>query len=225
MRVGLLSDIHANAHALQAILKKAKSKKIDKILCCGDYVGYYYEPDYVINLLDQWDWIGIAGNHESMLLDWLNKKDRNEIKKKYGSGISVAAKKLDKETIFRLCRMPHSKKIIIDNFRVLLCHGSPWDRDLYVYPDAGDEIKMKLFEYNNDIDIIVYGHTHYPVIWKKNSRIVINPGSVGQPRDREIGASWVLWDTKEQTFEFLRERYDVSNVVEMCKKFWMLLYE
>ena len=79
MKIGLLADIHANAHALEAVLKSAKEKKVEKLLCCGDYVGYYYEPDRVIALLDEWDWDGISGNHETMLLDWLNEKNRNEI--------------------------------------------------------------------------------------------------------------------------------------------------
>ena len=74
MRIGLLSDIHANAHALRAVLKSAKGKNVEKLLCCGDYVGYYYEPDRVIALLDEWDWDGISGNHETMLLDWLNEE-------------------------------------------------------------------------------------------------------------------------------------------------------
>ena len=77
MRIGLLSDIHGNAHALKSVLKSAREKGVDKILCCGDYVGYYYEPDEVMFLLNDWDWVGISGNHEAMLLDWLNGKNQN----------------------------------------------------------------------------------------------------------------------------------------------------
>ena len=97
MKIGLLSDIHANAHALKSVLKSAKGKNVDKLLCCGDYVGYYYEPDRVLALLDNWDWEGVSGNHEAMLFDWLNDKNRKKIKDKYGSGISVAAEKLEYE--------------------------------------------------------------------------------------------------------------------------------
>ena len=76
MKIGLLADIHGNAHALRALLNAAKEKNVEKLLCCGDYVGYYYEPDKVIALLDEWDWDGVSGNHENMLLDWLNEKNR-----------------------------------------------------------------------------------------------------------------------------------------------------
>ena len=111
MKIGLLSDIHANAHALEAVLKSAKKKNVEKLLCCGDYVGYYYEPDRVIDLLDEWDWDGISGNHETMLLDWLNEKNRNEIIVKYGSGISTAAEQLSYKIASYLYEMPSLKKL------------------------------------------------------------------------------------------------------------------
>ena len=120
MRIGLLSDIHANAHALRAVLKSAKEKNVEKLLCCGDYVGYYYEPDRVIALLDEWDWDGISGNHETMLLDWLNEKNRNEIMVKYGSGILIAAKKLTHKAAARLYEMPTITKLNIDNYKILM---------------------------------------------------------------------------------------------------------
>ena len=219
MRIGLLSDIHANAHALKAVLKSAKEKNVEKLLCCGDYVGYYYEPDKVIALLDEWNWVGISGNHETMLLDWLNEKNRNKIMVKYGSGILIAAKKLTNETAARLYEMPNTNKLEIDNYKILLCHGSPWDRDIYIYPDADKGGVNKMFEYDPDFNVLVYGHTHYPVIWGKNKKKIINPGSVGQPRDRKPGASWALWDTDTNDVTFYREKYDPRPVIEMCREY------
>ena len=219
MKIGLLSDIHANAHALRAVLKSAKKKGVDKILCCGDYVGYYYEPDEVMFLLNDWDWVGISGNHEAMLYDWLNEENRNVIKTKYGSGISIAAKKLTNEVASELCEMPCVYRLQIDNYKILLCHGSPWDRDIYIYPDAVEGVVNKMFEYDPDFDVLVFGHTHYPVIWEKNKTKIINPGSVGQPRDRRPGAAWALWDTDTNDVTFYRENYDVDPVIEMCRKY------
>lgn len=219
MRIGLLADIHANAHALRAVLKSAKEKKVQKLLCCGDYVGYYYEPDTVMALLNNWDWDGVSGNHEAMLFDWLNDKNRNEINVKYGFGISIATKKLTQEVVSGLFRMPKKALLEIDGYKVVLCHGSPWDRDKYIYPDANEDIVNKFFEYSPDFDVLVYGHTHYPVIWGKNKKKIINPGSVGQPRDRKPGASWALWETDTQDVTFYREKYDPGPVIEMCRKY------
>ena len=219
MKIGLLSDIHANAHALEAVLKSAREKKVEKLLCCGDYVGYYYEPDRVMTLLNDWDWIGVSGNFEGMLLDWENGINKNEIMRKYGSGISVAAEKLTRETATRLSEMSNLTKLNIDNYNILLCHGSPWDRDIYIYPDAKQQTIDKMFNHHHDFDVLIYGHTHYPVIWRQNSKKIINPGSVGQPRDRKPGASWALWDTTANDVDFYREKYDANPVIEMCKQY------
>ena len=94
MKIGLLSDIHANAHALEAVLKSARKRKVKKLLCCGDYVGYYYEPDRTIALLNDWDWVGISGNHEAMLLDWLNGNNQNYIDDLSGNELIIIVKKI-----------------------------------------------------------------------------------------------------------------------------------
>jgi putative phosphoesterase len=219
MRIGLLADIHGNAHALKAVLKSAREKNVNKLLCCGDYIGYYYEPDKIIPLLDSWDWEGVGGNHEAMLYDWLNNKNKKKINAKYGLGISIAAEKLEYETVVRYYEMPNTKKLDIDNYKILLCHGSPWDRDIYIYPDADKDVVNKMFEYDPDFDVLVYGHTHYPVIWGKNKKKIINPGSVGQPRDRKPGAAWALLDSDTNNVTFYREKYDVNPVIEMCRKY------
>lgn len=219
MKIALLSDIHANAHALRAVLKAAEEKNVEKLLCCGDYIGYYHEPEKVIALLDEWDWIGVSGNHEAMLLNWLNNKDKKEIKNKYGSGISIAAKKLTNNTAIRLYKMESVRKLNIGNYKIILCHGSPWDRDFYVYPDSNKETIDKMFNYDSDFDILIYGHTHYPFKIVRNNRILINPGSVGQPRDRKQGASWALWDTETHDVEFFRENYEINKIVDLCTKY------
>ena len=146
MRIGLLSDLHSNAHALRAVLKAAKKKHVEKLLCCGDYVGYYYEPEKVIALLDNWEWDGISGNHETMLRDWINNRNRNKIRIKYGSGICYAAEKLTNEVLARLYEMPKTKKLFINNYKILLCHGSPWDSNMYIYPDADENVVNKMLE-------------------------------------------------------------------------------
>ena len=136
MKVGLLADIHGNGNALKSVLKSAKEKKIEKLLCCGDYVGYYYEPNKVLSQLNEWDWEGVSGNHEGMLKDWISKTNRTQIQAKYGTGIAIAAKELTNESAEFLYEMPSNCKIQIENYKIILCHGSPWDRDLYIFPDA-----------------------------------------------------------------------------------------
>ena len=188
-------------------------------MCAGDYVGYYYEPNKVIEMLNEWDWIGVSGNHEEMLLRWENETHRKEIKKKYGSGIQIASKTLSKELISQLCCLTYKKKIVIDKYKIIICHGSPWDYDFYIYPDAEKSIINKLFTFDTDFDLLLYGHTHYPVKWEKGKQKIINPGSVGQPRDKKPGVCWAIWDSEDNSIDFFREDYDLTPVIEMCKQY------
>lgn len=221
MYIGILGDIHGNAHALDVVLKSAKEKNVEKLLCTGDYVGYYYEPDKVMAMLNEWDWVGVSGNHEGMLLDWKNGKKRKKIEAKYGSGIAVAAKKLSEETISHLCSLPHTKKINIEGYKIVICHGSPWDRDIYIYPDADENTINELFSYNPDFDLLIYGHTHYPVKWERGRKKIINPGSVGQPRDRGGYAGWAILSVNTDSIgvQLQKTKYDVSRLLSDVKTF------
>ena len=82
------------------------------------------------------------------------------------------------------------------------------------------ELINKLFEFDSHVDLLVYGHTHYPSIWNKGKKSIINPGSVGQPRDRKPGASWVLWDTTNNEFQFCRENYNIDSLIKQCNKIY-----
>jgi len=99
---------------------------------------------------------------------------------------------------------------------VLLCHGSPWDRDEYVYPDSDDQ---SLSRYANlNIKWVIQGHTHYPMYKQIGDVVMINPGSVGQPRNRQSCAQWALLDTYSGKVKYFCEQYDLSIVVEESKK-------
>jgi putative phosphoesterase len=209
MKIALLSDIHANDIALAAVLAAARADGVEQLICCGDFVGYYYEPGQVLSLLDAWPWIGIRGNHEDMLSKWLDGVGHAEIHDRYGSGIAVAAE-LPRATLDRLLELPERKELDIDGHRVLLCHGSSWDQNRYVYPNAADHDRCRMAA--NGEDLVVFGHTHYPVVWQVNHTTVVNPGSVGQPRDRKPGASWALWDTITMTVRLRRTEFDFEAV-------------
>jgi len=211
VRIALLSDIHSNTLALNVVLDAAKEFGVEKIFVTGDLIGYYYDAKGVLELLDQWDWVGIRGNHEDMLEDWMNGRNHQEIERSYGRGIAVTATVLTTAEIEGLLNLPAERIIDINGNRILLCHGSPWDKDSYVYPDAGDDEIGKMFD--SDFNLLQYGHTHYPVIWRRNGRCIVNPGSVGQPRDRIPGACWALWDVDTGEIELMRESYDSKPLI------------
>lgn len=214
MKVALLADIHANYPALRAVLDAANREQVKTYLIAGDFIGYYYNIKEVIGALEEISYSAICGNHEDMFREWIKKPaSREAVRKKYGSSFDLCTNlELDK-----FLNLPEQIELTLDKRKVLLCHGSPWDHDQYVYPDASSDIIEKFYEY--DKDLIIFGHSHYPSIWKKNNRMVVNPGSVGQTRDHMPGACWALWDTTTNQVELKRETYDPSSVIEDCKKY------
>lgn len=216
MKLGLLGDVHGNDRALSAVLRAASKAKIDKLLVTGDLVGYYFSPRKVLNLLDDLDSYIVSGNHEVMLAQSRSNPDYlAELSKRYGSGLQVALEQLDSRQLDRLCSLPHPLELEFDGVRILLCHGSPWDLNQYIYPDSAESVIR--FAESVKYDMIVMGHTHYPMLFDKTECILINPGSVGQPRDRIPGACWALFDTESCSVELRREEYDSSELVRECQ--------
>lgn len=217
MKVGLLADIHGNADALAAVLAAARAADVEHLLVAGDIVGYYDRPAAVIDQLDGWSWQGVRGNHEDLLGDRLRDGRWEDERRRHGSGL-LAASRLPDATRQRLLTLPHPLAIELDGARVLLCHGAPWDVDLYVYPDAAPELRDRVLEAAAGFDLVVLGHTHHPMWWQAGAVRVVNPGSVGQPRDRKPGACWALWDTATGTVDLLRQTYDSAPVRDRARE-------
>jgi putative phosphoesterase len=216
MKLALMGDIHGNQLALQVVLEAASAAKVDRLLVTGDLVGYYFEPLHVLELLSSWTCDVVRGNHEEML-----SKARNDesylvtLESRYGSGVRVALQQLSSTQLDRLCSLPHPLELDIDGSRILLTHGAPWNLDQYIYPDADQEMLARYLPKN--YDLVVMGHTHYPMLRHVGSTVVVNPGSVGQPRDRKPGACWALFNTKDHSVELRRESYDSSRLVRECQ--------
>lgn len=215
MKIGLLADLHGNGEAVATVLAAARRAGVERLLCAGDYVGYYYHPEAVLRELDRWVWTGVRGNHEDMLADWLAGKNRENVLARYGSGITVAAD-MPAGKRDRLLALPRRLTLEIDGRTVVLCHGAPWATNAYVYPDAPPDTRSRMAV--EAVDVVVFGHSHFPVLWRERHCLVVNPGSVGQPRDRVPGACWALWDTSTMTIDLRRESYDTAPLVAECRR-------
>ena len=211
MKVCVMSDIHGNYDALKACIEEAKKLNVEKFFCLGDYVGYYYEPDKCIDLLISLKAICIRGNHEKILLNLIkNKKKLEYFISKYGNGIKIALKKLKKKHINFIKKLPNTKRIIINKKKILLCHGSPWKNNEYIYPNKFNKFKTKLDQYN--FDNILLGHTHIQMKKKISSKLILNPGSIGQPRDGEGLIKWLIIDYSTMRYEFKKTFFDNSRI-------------
>lgn len=217
MKLALLGDIHGNHLALQAVLAAASLSGVEKLLITGDLVGYYNAPLMVLEMLQSWDRHVVRGNHEDMLnAARSDSAFLAQVDARYGSGLRTAIEQLDTQQLDELCNLPHPLELVIDGCKILLCHGAPWDNDQYVYPDAQPDLLEHCAM--PEFDLVVLGHTHYPMQQKIGRTLVVNPGSVGQPRNRQPGAHWAIFDTVSQNLEFRQEQYDSSVLVQECQQ-------
>ncbi len=217
MKVGILSDIHGNSDALTRVLEDASDKAVEKFLVLGDIVGYYYHPEEVIKLLSKLPHEIIRGNHEVILQDIQEKKiDKKIIMNKYGSGHEVALQNLSKNTLNWLYSLPLQKSLEVDGVHFQMNHGSPWNYDEYIYPDADTKVLDKCDSEKHDFVLI--GHSHYAFSYKCEYSILINSGSVGQSRRKGGVAEWALVDTETMEHQLMETPYDVSKLLKEVLK-------
>ncbi len=196
----LLSDVHGNMPALRAVLEDAAGE-YDAVICAGDLVGYNPFPEEVIREVINLGARCIRGNH-----------DRAVMRDDYTgfSGIAIASdvwtrKRLSQSMLSYLASLPDSLRL----GDMEVHHGSPWDEDLYLYPEewTGDIIPP-------GVRYLILGHTHVQAVRRFERGAVINPGSVGQPRDGDPRAAYALLDPETGEVLLKHVEYDVDEVAE-----------
>ncbi|NMB60791.1 MAG: metallophosphoesterase family protein [Chloroflexi bacterium] len=225
MRVLVISDIHSNLTALEKVLSVAGS--YDAVWCLGDLVGYGPDPNECIEVVRGLpNLVCVRGNHDAAILGDV---DQHTFNHEASLAITWTKREITADSQDFLLRLPET----IIQKEVTLVHGSPrnpvWD---YVmdYLTA-----LRMFQFF-DTQICMLGHTHVPAYWvekesdSKNNlvldfqkrtiqgRVILNPGSIGQPRDHDPRASFALFDTENLTWELRRVEYDIASVQERIKK-------
>ena len=217
MKIGVLSDIHGNSFALKEVLEIAKIEQVQKLFILGDYVGYYYHPDLVLEMLSKWESLYIQGNHEKILYDLKEKKiDNKELRNKYGSGHDIALKKLSSSQLDFLFSMPNQASVNIEGVSFQLNHGSPWDSSFYIYPDTPIEVLEKCN--SKEFDFVIVGHSHYSFSYKCKESVLINVGSIGQCREKGGIAQWAIIDTDDKSYRLINTSYDVAGLISEVEK-------
>lgn len=216
MKIAVISDIHGNHYALESVLKEAREIGVSKIFVLGDIVGYYYHPEKVLDMLSEWDYELIKGNHEVILQDlYENKIDSELLTEKYGRGHEYALNNLDSKTLNWLFSLPEQKSITIDQVSFQLNHGSTCSIDEYIYPDAPISQLERCNSENHDFVLI--GHSHYAFSYRCKNTTLINCGSVGQSRQKGGNAYWVVINTSNKSYETKISSYDTTKLVEEIK--------
>lgn len=218
MKIGILSDIHGNAYALEAVLKDAKRLGVQQLLILGDFVGHYFQPDKVLELLSSWKYDAIKGNHENILKEYIKKDPiyNQKIIQKYGKGHEFCLKLLSLQSINDLINLPEILHVNYDDVSMILAHGSPWDTNYYIYPDA-DQSDLNKCDIPNT-DFVFLGHTHYPFSYHGLNTHIINVGSVGQSRVTGGIANWGIINTRNKVFTAKNTLYNTDLLIQDVKK-------
>ena len=224
MKYLILSDIHGNLEALQAVLSAAASMKIDKYVILGDLVGYGADPNEVMDCIRRMSPVAVVrGNHDKVAVGLSDGRDFNYAAR---DAALWTRKTLSSENTDYLTHLPRGPVEVDTLFDIV--HGSPWDEDYYLF--RWHQV-LTAFQ-QSDKRLVLFGHTHIPTIWtldgeelsgdaipgnryehslEGSKRYLINPGSVGQPRDRNSKAALAVLDTDEMTVKFLRVKYNVKG--------------
>jgi putative phosphoesterase len=204
MRIAIISDVHANLAALQAI-----QESYDFLLCLGDLVDYGPQPREAIHWVKERALRVVRGNHDHALgcdVDCRCAPVMSEASVTTREWHSSLLSQVEKEYLRGL---PITERVELAGAVFHLAHASP-SGDLYDYhmvPNAPDAVLTEAIE-GIEADFILLGHTHLPLLRKIGATTIVNPGSVGQPRHGDPRASYAIWEDGE--IRFYRSVYDVT---------------
>ena len=228
MRRAIVSDIHSNIEALSTVLAHIEQQKVDEIICLGDVIGYGPDPRPCLNIALHFKFT-IMGNHEDGLMyhpEDFNERARVAIE---WTRDQLNAKEYPKEENYRLWEFLSSLRESEKLDGALLVHGSPRNPvKEYVLPrDSQDKTKMGEIFALIDGHVCFVGHSHVPGVYRENlqflnpsrfpngcplrsEKLLINVGSVGQPRDGDNRASYVIWEDDRVFFHRLAYDYETT---------------
>jgi predicted phosphodiesterase len=225
MKLAIISDIHGNLAALREVLADIDRSRIDAVVCLGDNVGYGPEPEEVVTLLRQRQVPTVMGNHELGIVDpayfhWFNATARQSL--------VITRRLLSPDTLHYIKQLPAS--LVIHG--CLCVHGCPPNSSTtYLFEVSDADLRSLLQDTVQPLCFV--GHTHELVIvilddqdvtraplpplttLKPGARALVNVGSVGQPRDGNNNAKYVIWDDSRRTLEV---RFIPYNIAATAKK-------
>lgn len=225
MRYLVLSDIHSNLEALDAVLKASAAQRYDAVLVLGDLVGYGADPNAVVDRVrDLKPSAIVRGNHDKVAAGLDDAEDFNPMAK---SAAHWTRDALTPQTLQYLRELPTGPQMVGDTIEI--CHGSPLDEDLYVVADIDAARSIAVAR----TPICFFGHTHvaisarmdaqrrleieapqghpeFPTAIEPESKYLINPGSVGQPRDGDARAAYAIADLERKVVTLYRVAYPIE---------------
>jgi diadenosine tetraphosphatase ApaH/serine/threonine PP2A family protein phosphatase len=225
MRLAIIADIHSNLEALDRVLTRIDAERVEVILNLGDLVGYNASPNECLELLKTRKVWSLAGNHDLALFDSERAQHFNIIAHQ---ALMWSREQIRPEFLKFLQGLPLLRE---QPGSFLACHGTPASPDTYIaYHFQGKQVLKHLLSHPH-IRVCFFGHTHRRALWYRDIRgkvavrpispakiilspeehYLINPGSVGQPRDGNPEAAYAIFDDEELSIHFKSVPYDIAG--------------
>jgi putative phosphoesterase len=210
--IAVLSDAHANLHALQAVIEDAEKRGVKFFLNAGDLIGFGPFPNEVIELLHSKNVISVIGNYD---IEVLNKAKKG--KKETKVALEFTRKQLSGSCKTYLSSLPRCIELEVAGKKLLLTHGSPESIDEHLYHDTPKERLKEIVE-DRKADVIITGHSHDQYMREVDGVFFLNSGSVGRPDDENPKAAYAVLKFNPLKVVLLRVEYDVSASANALRK-------
>ena len=229
MRIAVISDIHSNIYALEAVLGDIENRNVDLVVCTGDLVGYGTRPNEVINTIRKKKVLTIMGNYDDAIgnykivcgCDYPDPKDAQ----KAGLSMQFTSSETTDENKKYLSNLPKESTLTFNNKTIKLVHGSTRLINEYLKENS-EEAKEVMSEL--DEDILVCGHTHIPYVKYYGEKLLINAGSVGKPKTNNPKANYVIIEINNEDnlsngkslieVEIIEVNYDFEKAAKEIEK-------
>jgi putative phosphoesterase len=209
MRLAAISDVHSNLHALREVARAIAVEDVDVVVCAGDIVGYCAFPNECCEIVRNLADYAVLGNHDVAAATQVT-TSMNQ----YAAKAAVwTAQNMNDDSRSFIQSLKTELKFDVDDITVAMFHGSPRSLDEYVFEE---DVDASLID-SEGVDVMILGHTHVPFVKSFGSRMVVNPGAVGQPRDSDKRASFAIIDSSIMKGTIKRVDYDIESAAKAIK--------
>jgi predicted phosphodiesterase len=225
VRYLILSDMHGNWDAFEAVLRHCRRKRFDGILVLGDLVGYGASPNKVVDAVRGFSTTvyAVRGNHDKVVAGMEDGSSFNQVAL---DAVRWTIERLDPDNLRYVAELAQGPTEVAED--LVICHGSPLDEDAYLLSNLD---ALQVFQ-NHPYPVTFFGHTHIPSLFSEGRgglevrrltgrdgtihlepevRYLINPGSIGQPRDRDARAGYMTYDGKRRLVRWYRVDYPIDE--------------
>jgi len=217
VKLAIISDVHGNMDALQAVLDDAREQGVGSFINLGDMVGSGAYPEEVVRALSGDHFVSVAGNFDLKVLKRSRSSKRPEARSVKETIIAAAAGELSEESLKFISNLPKELRLDVCGKRLLLVHASPGGPREILGPDVPEE-RLRELGRIADADIVLVGHSHRAFVRRVDGVLFANPGSVGRPVDGDPRASYAVMSTGDFSVDLRRVEYDVEAAVQALRE-------